>query len=162
MKHIAEHEPTPPGDEPSEIARELRAIWQLLRRGTPHTAGDGHLQQQQYWVLAELSRGGSRRMSGLAECSHVSQASLTGIVDRLEERGLIERVHSAEDRRVVDVSVTPAGVAELERSRAEMTAQLESMLAPLSEPQRHELLSLLRVITERHDAPTDGSDQEPA
>lgn len=153
---------TLPGDDLADLAREFRSVWQLLVRCTPPASGDGHLQPQQYWVLAELRRSGRRSMSSLAECSHVSQASLTGIVDRLGDRGLIERVRSDEDRRVVEVSVTDAGVAELQRSRAQMLERLETLLNPLSPMQRTELLSLLREVTRHHDPKHAQPDEEEA
>ncbi len=48
-------------------------------------------------------------MSHLAEALDVSVASMTGIVDRMEKRGLVERRHEDKDRRVVLVYPTQAG-----------------------------------------------------
>jgi DNA-binding MarR family transcriptional regulator len=60
-------------------------------------------------VLTVLEMDGALPMSRLAEALDVSVASMTGIVDRMEKRGLVERQHDSEDRRVVLVRTTEAG-----------------------------------------------------
>ena len=70
------------------------------------------------YVLGVLDEEGSIPMSRLAEVLDVSLSSTTGIVTRMEERGLVERTHVREDRRVVLVGLTSAG--------REMAASIES------------------------------------
>jgi DNA-binding MarR family transcriptional regulator len=60
-------------------------------------------------VLTLLEADGPDSMSHLAEALDVSVASMTGIVDRMEKRGLVERGHGGTDRRVVLVRPTEAG-----------------------------------------------------
>ncbi|MGZ8438154.1 MAG: MarR family transcriptional regulator [Candidatus Limnocylindrales bacterium] len=60
-------------------------------------------------VLTMLETEGPLSMSHLAEALDVSVASTTGIVDRMEKRGLVERRHEVTDRRVVLVYPTEAG-----------------------------------------------------
>jgi DNA-binding MarR family transcriptional regulator len=60
-------------------------------------------------VLAVLDEAGSLPMGELAESLDVSQASATGIVDRMEQRGLVQRRRDDEDRRVIRVGQTAAG-----------------------------------------------------
>ena len=60
-------------------------------------------------VLAALEMEGPLSMKRLADAMDVSDASATGIVDRMEKRGLVERRHGTDDRRVVLVHPTDAG-----------------------------------------------------
>lgn len=60
-------------------------------------------------VLTVLDADGPDSMSHLADALDVSVASMTGIVDRMEKRGLVERRHEDKDRRVVLVYPTGAG-----------------------------------------------------
>jgi DNA-binding MarR family transcriptional regulator len=60
-------------------------------------------------VLTTLESEGPESMSHLAEALDVSVASMTGIVDRMEKRGLVERRHEDKDRRVVLVYPTEGG-----------------------------------------------------
>ena len=130
------------GDESADIGRELHTLWHGLIRESERAA---HLDRQQYWVLSAL-KSAPQRMSALAEHAQTSQASLTGIVDRLEDRGLVARLRSCEDRRVVDVSITESGTAELDRTRAIFTERLESALAPLDAEERTAFLRALRKL----------------
>jgi len=63
-----------------------------------------HLQ-----VITTLEADGPLSMTRLAEAMDVSVASATGIVNRMEERGLVERRHDNADRRLVLVHVTRRG-----------------------------------------------------
>ena len=69
-------------------------------------------------VLAKLRMAGALPMSRLAEGLDVSVASATGIVSRMEERGLVERRRDAKDRRVVMVELADGGTAALEEIEA--------------------------------------------
>jgi DNA-binding MarR family transcriptional regulator len=60
-------------------------------------------------VLALLEGHGPLAMSKLAEALDISVASVTGVIDRMEKRGLVERSHDVDDRRVVLVHPAPGG-----------------------------------------------------
>ena len=65
-------------------------------------------------IMYTLLRGGEMPMSRLADVLNVSLSNATGLIDRLEERGFIERTRVPEDRRIVMVRLTAAGVKLLE------------------------------------------------
>lgn len=132
--------------ELADLADELRAFWRTLSRGVHLSGGTDQFQRQQSWVLSALTTG-PRRMSELAECARTSQASLTGIVDRLESLGFVERIRSAEDRRVVEVALTEAGLAESECVREQVAERLRALIEPLSAREAQELRRLLRKMT---------------
>jgi DNA-binding MarR family transcriptional regulator len=130
------------GSDTALITTELRALWQGLIRASERAS---HLDRQAYWVLSALESG-PRRMSSLAESAKTSQASLTGIVDRLEDHGFVERIRSCEDRRVIDVSITEAGVAELCRGRKDFLDVAETVLGQITAEERTAFLELLRKL----------------
>ena len=74
-----------------------------------HWPGGGCSASSIVNVLAVLDVDGPLPMRGLAETLDVSQASATGIVDRMEQRGLVERRRDDDDRRVVRVALTEEG-----------------------------------------------------
>src|SRR3954471_24666633 len=63
----------------------------------------------QLHILVTLQRNGVMTMSRLADLLGVSLSNASGLVDRLEERGFVERTRVPEDRRIVMVRVTDAG-----------------------------------------------------
>lgn len=142
------HTASLPPAELLELADEMRISWRSLSRCTHVGGGNDLYQRQQFWVLGVL-KGGAKRMSELAALSRTSQASLTGVVDRLEGLGLVERLRSDEDRRVVEVTITPAGLAEKERVQAAVAEQLSELLEPLTPAESAELLRLFRKINGR-------------
>jgi DNA-binding MarR family transcriptional regulator len=145
-----------PDEDMTRLAREFKRVWHSIVRGAdPHGGGSDRLAPQQLWVLAALSKG-ALRMGDLADSAQTSQASLTGIVDRLQERGLVERVRSLEDRRVVEVAMTESGHEEMHRARQSMMTRFTEMLAPLSAGERAELLRLVSLI-----ATAEGDSENP-
>jgi DNA-binding MarR family transcriptional regulator len=106
-------------------------------------------------VLIELEANGPMSMGSLAEVLEVSVASTTGIVERMERRGFVERRHDEEDRRVVLVHMTQAGrdvFTSIEERRRE---GLGKLLQSLAEDELTGLLKghrALRAARERHGA----------
>jgi DNA-binding MarR family transcriptional regulator len=82
-------------------------------------------------IMYSLQRNGEMTMSRLADVLGVSLSSATGLVDRIEERGYIERTRVAEDRRVVLVHVTEAGTRMLQENDALSDELMRDVLARL-------------------------------
>lgn len=98
----------------------------------------------QFYTLLYLHQMAEQcKMSDLADATHQSAASLTGIIDRLLEKQLVARTRHERDRRQVMVVVTPQGslmVTEIKRARR---AQMQAALAHLEDPDIDLLLRLL-------------------
>lgn len=105
---------------------ELRCMGseRLLRLG---------VSMSQLHVMSMLDRHGDMPMSRLAEMVDVSLSNATGLVDRMEERGFVERVRVPDDRRVVLVRITETGrrlVDDIEVLRAETLRTVLDRLDP--------------------------------
>lgn len=86
----------------------MRRFWQLLQ-----TFG---LTPPQFMVLFALVRARApRSMNDLTDITFQDAPTMTGIIDRLEKAGLVERTRSTTDRRVVLVQATPAGMILLKQ-----------------------------------------------
>lgn len=97
-------------------------------------------------VLTAIEAEGPLPMSRLAEAMDVSDASATGIVDRMEKRGLVERRHGTGDRRTVLVHPTEAGEQVFRDMAAHRRATLTTVLAELTEDEMAALLVGMRAI----------------
>lgn len=97
-------------------------------------------------VLTALEAEGALSMRRLAEALDVSDASATGIVDRMEKRGLVERRHGTDDRRQVLVHPTDAGVQVFHDMAAHRRGVLSSVLSELSQDEMTALLVGMRAI----------------
>jgi DNA-binding MarR family transcriptional regulator len=97
-------------------------------------------------VLTVLEADGPLPMSRLAETLDVSVASATGIVGRMEERGLVERRHGESDRRVVLVRPTPAGIAIFRDMTEHRRQSLTHLFGRLTDDELTALLTGLRAM----------------
>ena len=102
-------------------------------------------------LLMLLRFNGPLTMSRLADLLDVSVASATGIVDRMEKKGVIERKRSDEDRRVVEVHVSDQGEQVFIAMQAERQAQMARMLSGVSDQDLNALLTGLRAVREARD-----------
>jgi DNA-binding MarR family transcriptional regulator len=97
-------------------------------------------------VLAVLDEEGPIPMRALAESLDVSQASATGIVDRMEQRGLVERRREDEDRRVIRVASTAAGRDLLAGIAAQRRGHFAAVLEELTDDELGALLLGSRAL----------------
>src|SRR5580698_2665066 len=95
-------------------------------------------------VLAESPRG----MAELAREFGVEKAALTGLVDRAERHGLVERRAVPGDRRAISVALTPEGRRAATRFHADVTAELDQLTASLTAVERASFRIALATITE--------------
>jgi DNA-binding MarR family transcriptional regulator len=84
-------------------------------------------------VMHLLTEDGPRSMREVAEALDVSQASATGIVDRMERRGLVKRRRDEDDRRVVSVVLTETGRQLIAGISTERRGRLSTLLEELSD-----------------------------
>lgn len=79
-----------------------------------------------YDVLLQLhaAPGGRLTMRDLGRAVVISKSGLTGLVDRMQRAGLVERGGDPDDRRVVHVALTPAGADAYRRARADHRADV--------------------------------------
>jgi DNA-binding MarR family transcriptional regulator len=82
-------------------------------------------------IMYTLQRSGVMPMSRLAELLGVSLSNASGLVDRMEERGFIERTRVPEDRRIVLVHVTEAGTRMIQENDALSDELMRDVLARL-------------------------------
>ena len=103
-------------------------------------------------VLSTLEADGPLPMSRLADMLDVSVASATGIVSRMEERNIVERRHTDDDRRVVLVVPTEAGIAVFRTMTEQRRERLAALLGKLSDEELGALQVGLSAILKAREA----------
>jgi len=105
-------------------------------------AADADLSLTQLRALAIL-RDRRLRMTALAGHLGLEKSTMSGLVDRAEKRGLVQRAPSADDGRAVEVLLAPDGIALAERVGAEVSAALAPLTAALGPADQRRLEALL-------------------
>jgi len=128
--------------------------WQLLmkfffaQRGhLPSSGPECDLSPIQCHVLHLIEPGRPLPMSRLADTLSCDASNVTGLVDRLELRGLVRRQPSPRDRRVKVLLLTPTGT----RVRAQLLRQMTGASLPLSRlslDQRRSLVEILEALVD--------------
>jgi DNA-binding MarR family transcriptional regulator len=97
-------------------------------------------------VMWLLQHHGDLPMSHLADLLDVSLSNATGIIDRMEERGLIERLRVPDDRRVVLVRIAARGLEALDEMEAVKQDRLQAILGHLDPGQLERVATALDDI----------------
>src|SRR5437870_3757094 len=142
----------------------LKRLGFLSRDIAAATYGAVGLGPYHHAVLAVLAEGSRETQGAIADTLGYDRGQLVGLLDELEERGLVERRRDPNDRRRHLVRLTGDGKRMLRRLRA-LAKQIEDdFLSPLSEKERANLHALLLRLAEKHEPrcaldPTPASDQ---
>jgi len=153
MRSIAQ-QPTDQGPEtgPGEPASVEAILTEVggwvgeLRCASMARLVQSHVSMSHTHVLWLLQHHGAMAMSRIAELLDVSLSNATGIIDRMEEKGLVERVRVPDDRRLVLVRPAGAGLQALVASEASKREGLRSVIGRLTDTERPVVLEALRSL----------------
>lgn len=158
MQPAARSQTTKPHfDSPEqEVFLNLWRTYDCLKLLEEKLFGRHHLSPQQYNALRLLKSvfPGTMRTLDLGRRLISRSPDTTRMLDRLEQRGLITRQRRADNRRVVEVAITLAGLELLEGIAADVVEMHREQLGHLSEEDRRELLRLLKLARRPHEDAT--------
>ena len=101
-------------------------------------------------MLAVLDEGSRETQGAIADALDYDRGQLVGLLDELEERGLVERQRDPTDRRRQSVRMTPEGKKALAKLRTLALRLEDEFLSNLDESQRATLHGLLRELARQH------------
>jgi DNA-binding MarR family transcriptional regulator len=133
----------PTGSDPCEAWTLLVQLFFAQRANLPPLAAELQLSPAQCHVLHLIEPGRPVPMGQLAETLACDASNVTGLVDRLESRGLVRRRPSAEDRRVKVLDLTPSG----SRLRSMLLDRMTTPPATLKRLTLSEQRALVRILS---------------
>jgi DNA-binding MarR family transcriptional regulator len=125
------------------VSRVRSTMWNMVNQ---HTSAELGITSTQASMVFMLAAGKSLTAADLAREYGIDASAVTRLIDRLEKRGLLSRVRSDEDRRVVRLALTPEGFALAEKIPAIFSRVLDKLLMGFSPEEVGFLKSLLRRI----------------
>jgi MarR family transcriptional regulator, temperature-dependent positive regulator of motility len=100
----------------------------------------------QFAALDAIAQQPGIDQAGLAATISFDRATIGGVIDRLEQKGLVQRAVSAHDRRARQLQLTAEGKKLLKASRPVVQALQAAILAPLSAAERSAFLALAHKV----------------
>jgi len=109
----------------------------------------GKVSFPQYFLLGFLAQQKHLTMSEIAAKMGHTTAAATGLVDRLEKIGYVRRTHASDDRRKIEVQITPPGQCLVAQIREDMVTNLGGMMRLLSPAEQRAWLQVYEKIFAR-------------
>jgi DNA-binding MarR family transcriptional regulator len=131
----------------AELMAELGPIIAGERAAFAHRCHERSISMTHLHLMTLLETHGPLPMSRVAELLGCGLPTATGIVSRMEERRLVERMHDSEDRRVVTLRLADEGAAEIRELQLTRRQRMATALAHLSDREREQLLSSVRALS---------------
>jgi DNA-binding MarR family transcriptional regulator len=128
----------PKADDHLLLAEGLIALGLAVERLRVGICRELDLTPQQVQLVCALGHG-PRTSGGLAALLACDKTNITGLVDRLEPRGLVHRVRDDDDRRVVNIALTADGHTVVDQFRQRAAATFGAGFAAWSATQQREL-----------------------
>lgn len=104
------------------------------------------LTEPQFGVLETLGHVGPLTLGELGRKRLVSGGNITCVVDNLEKEGLVERIHSTEDRRTIEVRLTKKGNELFERIFVQHAEHITKLASVLNETEQKQLADLCKKL----------------
>lgn len=132
-----------------DVIARVQDVAKMLRRGEDEALESLDLKMWEYDVLSVLRRQGDRcslTASALARESLLSSGAMTNRIDRLADRGLVSREPDPDDRRGVQVALTPAGRRLADKALEARLTVADLHIAGLTAEERADISSGLRKL----------------
>jgi DNA-binding MarR family transcriptional regulator len=130
----------------AELMSELGPIIAGERAAFAQRCHDRSISMTHLHLMTLLETHDSLPMSRVAELLGCGLPTATGIVSRMEERGLVERQHDSDDRRVVTLRLAAKGAAEIREVQLLRRQRMASALAHLTAAESERLLASVRAL----------------
>jgi MarR family transcriptional regulator, transcriptional regulator for hemolysin len=129
-----------------EFAFALNDVARLLRICADHKAGQFGMSRAQWAVLARLERAEGLKQSELADMLDLQPITLTRLIDRLCDAGLVERRGDPDDRRAKRLFLTPAAQPVMDRLHILGEELMDQALEGLEPEETALIISKLNLI----------------
>lgn len=132
---------------PELVGYQLRRAQLAVFAHFMRHVGDGQVTPGQFGVLTLIAANPALNQSQLARALGIDRSSVVAVIDRLQQRGLVIRVPSVNDRRANMLRLSAEGERLLRRMKRAVRAHEASVLAELSPAERTGLMALLSRLT---------------
>jgi DNA-binding MarR family transcriptional regulator len=141
-----------------EVVSQIQAVAKRVSAQITRDLAKYDLTESRFYVLAHLftnsmSGVSTESPSDIADCLDVTRATMTNLLDGLEDTGYIARAHDTQDRREVAIRLTDKGSSFMDHFLTNHVLPVSGSVAFLSDCERSSLISWLGRINAHFDSP---------
>jgi DNA-binding MarR family transcriptional regulator len=129
-----------------KVWRSFVETWKTWKRAVDSNLESMGIGSTMYTMLRHLHEDGPMPMAEIAGLLMVTPGWITGLVDSLEERGLVERIRNKEDRRIIDIRITDAGTSLYKKASEVHMAFIKECLEQLDDSEALLLLENMEKL----------------
>lgn len=137
------------------ILRALRRITRSIALHSRQLSAGSNITAPQLVCLRTVIEKGPLTATAISREMHVSPSTVVGILDRLEDKQLVNRERSREDRRIVFVSATDAGRTLAQQTPSPLQQKLSEALQQLPESEQLQITTALERVVALLDSETE-------
>ncbi|MGP6206840.1 MarR family winged helix-turn-helix transcriptional regulator [Cuniculiplasma sp. SKW3] len=130
----------------TKIWRNLISLYKILYKKVESKFNENNISVLEYRILRILKENGKMTMANLADENYVTQAWITGMIDKMETKGLVSRNRSDTDRRVIYISATEKGEKFIDEMRIIHDEILAEAFSFMNEEEARKVLKILEEL----------------
>lgn len=139
-------------DKHQELLIALRKVIRAIDLHSKHLSKTSGLTSPQLLIMLEIDKDSGMNSSQVAKNVNLSAATVTNILDRLENKSLVSRVRNTQDKRKVSLYLTEDGKALLLKAPQALQEHFIETFSNLAEWEQSQLLSSMQRLAEMMDA----------
>jgi DNA-binding MarR family transcriptional regulator len=139
-------ERTDGGRHSNEVTDVIMATYRTILRESEELLSEEDLTRPQFQALRCVAEKGTTQMKGISAKLSVTPANITGIIDRLESKGLLKRAAHLGDRRATIIELTPKGAALQKRVSSKYKEFMRNSLKVLTRDEQKMLRDILMKL----------------
>ncbi|MGB9679785.1 MAG: MarR family winged helix-turn-helix transcriptional regulator [Thermoanaerobacteraceae bacterium] len=128
------------------ILKLLKQIMNTIKSSMKYECKEFDITGPQGMLIGILVHYGEMKISDICEMIGLSNSTVSGVIDRLEKQGLVERIRSKEDRRVVYVVVTPKFKDTFQKYFKEASKKFEELINKANEQEIEIIFEGLKTL----------------
>ena len=136
----------------SEIMQSLRRIFKAIQDYYYEVSDKFGITGPQLWALKTISKHESLPLGELSKKMYLHPSTITGLIDRLEKKGYVERDRDQRDRRVVKILLTPKGKGLVKRAPNPIQGKMIYGLRKLNKEELHAIYDSVQKLVEMMEA----------
>lgn len=133
-------------EKPQEVVTALRRIIRATDMRSKQLARESGLTPPQFMILSTIDRLGAVAISRIAKEVNLTQATITSVLDRLEQKGLVRRLRSEQDKRIVHATLTEEGERMVKAAPTLLQNEFSKKFSVLDEWEQNFIISALQRV----------------